>query len=143
VDYTYLVVGGDLNWDPHRFSPNSGIFQSFMLEFGLILCDDALNLYQSFLVSRGHAFYKPISLYPLIDYRNFSDHLPIVLSLDINVPELLASYRLPIPNTNDVNSNMHLHYEHTRITVEPLLHSIKGLMQVCKGREFFLRIHYN
>ena len=170
IDYSFLVVGGDLNWDPKKLSPVSGVICSFMFEHCLILSDDLLDSLSNtvthsyehvtlkrfsyidrFFISSPHSCYKSISLRPLIDYRNFSDHIPIVMSLNINVPQLLAAYIPPRQNVDNVDcagiekrcllchnwehSNTCAYYEHTRITVEPMLQSLQEFILLCKKSE--------
>jgi len=43
IDYSYLVVVGDTNWDPKKVSPISEVLSSFNLELGLVLCDNLLD----------------------------------------------------------------------------------------------------
>jgi len=166
INYTYLVVGGDTHWDPKKVSPIFEVLSSFNLELGLVLCDNLLDdtanlvthsfeqvklqrytFIDHFFVSHVHSSFKPVLLTPLIDYRNFSDHLPIILSLNIDGAAMLNSFRTAAPINSDPNltlfekrckldlnwkrADRNLYYEHTRCSFEPLLQSIMDFKLLC------------
>jgi len=43
INYTYLVVGGNTNWYPKKVSPIFEVLSSFILELGLVFCDNLLD----------------------------------------------------------------------------------------------------
>jgi len=115
-------VGGDTNWDPKKVSQILEVLFSFNLELGLVLCDNLLDdsaklvthsfeqvklqsytYIDHFFVSRVHSSFKPVLLTPLIDYRSFSDHVPIILSLNIDGAVMLNSFRTAAPINSGLN----------------------------------------
>jgi len=90
---------------------------------------------------------KYVLLTPLIDYLNFSDHVPIILSLNIDGAVMLNSFRTAAPINSGLNRTLfekrckldlnweradrNLYYEHTRCSFEPLLQSMKEFKSLC------------
>ena len=129
VDYSYLVFGGDINWDPEKSSPIFTSLSSFNSDLGLVLCDNFLNeasnlvthsfeqvklgryaYIDHFFVSLFHPFFKPVSLTTLTDYRNHSDHLPLVLCLNIDGAALVNSVIRPSSRVGNVLSQAVFEY---------------------------------
>jgi len=94
-----------------------------------------------FFISMSHTAIKAVSLKPIIDYRNFSDHICIVLSLNLAILQTSNDNIGQGINISDVvgggegkdriyfdwkRANLSLFYEGTRLAFEPI--SLKDLV---------------
>ena len=93
-----------------------------------------------FFISKFHPVIKAVGLEPVIDYRNFSDHLPIVLSLNWDVSQLSPGNGDTDPIEEGIDgrervyfdwkkANLNLYYDRTRVAFEPIWTSITALAQ--------------
>ena len=159
IKYEYLIVGGDINFDPKSPTPASIPFNNFCKDHNIELCTlhfDAINdlvthTYEQttlghfsridhFFISKFHDDIIACGTSPIIDYRNFSNHIPIVLSLCIpdsclakektsNFVNDLQDKELEVNNKIHFNwkkANLNLYYETTRLAFEPLWLSIQN-----------------
>lgn len=115
-----IVLGGDFNTNLHENSPGSNLIRKFMIDFGLVACNDILptncnytykheslhhkSYVDFFLVSS--AISNTIAGHCVLDEEiNFSDHLPISLDLYLQCNFVCDSTNMPQLSVNGASGN--------------------------------------
>jgi len=97
----YLIVGGDINFDPSQPSPISIPFIAFCNELDIEICTNQFDSLHNrvthsfeqtkmqhysnldhFFVSSSHPEIKAVGIQPVVNYQNFSNHLLINLTFN-------------------------------------------------------------
>ena len=148
IFFTHIILGGDINLDPAKSDRSWNILAKYLTKLKLDNVKHKPGTYTFFQEKLGHFscidhFFTNCSAQndmpvnsniALNDYRNFSDHLPVILSLDGDIKKLFIPHAKPpivsscnssrpysIESLNWEKADCRLYYELTRVYLEPVI----------------------